>query len=238
MPIYPSEPNIESTTLADAGGVNLASVSAGGALKVDGSAVTQPVSGSVSITNGSGVSAVNIQDGGNTITVDGTVIVTQATGTNLHAVLDSGTLTSITNALPTGTNTLGSISLGNNTGKSVVMKTGTLVTTSVTANQVILTYTVTSGKTLYLEYINIQAAQTTPSGGTGIVLGTVNFQNPSGTNVISSRFIGGGSEQFGEITIPFSEPIPVVSATVVQVVTTPAATSSMTWIANFGGYER
>lgn len=50
-----------------------ATVSAAGALKVDGSAVTQPVSG--------------------------TVTVTQGTGTNLHTVIDSGTITTITNVV-------------------------------------------------------------------------------------------------------------------------------------------
>jgi hypothetical protein len=43
----------------DSGGVNQASVSSGGALKVDGSAATQPVSGSVSVLNFPGVQAVS-----------------------------------------------------------------------------------------------------------------------------------------------------------------------------------
>lgn len=47
----------------------------------------------VTIDNASGASAVNIQDGGNTITVDGTVAVS-----------------SITNALPAGTNAIGKLS--------------------------------------------------------------------------------------------------------------------------------
>jgi len=76
------------------------------AVKVDGSATTQPVSGTVAATqsgtwtlgansgvdigdvtinNASGASAVNIQDGGNSITVDGSVTVTQGTATNLKA---------------------------------------------------------------------------------------------------------------------------------------------------------
>lgn len=58
------------------------------ALKVDGSAVTQPVSGTVTaaaqpgvdigdvtINNTAGAAAVNVQDGGNSLTVDGTVAV-------------------------------------------------------------------------------------------------------------------------------------------------------------------
>lgn len=81
------------------------------ALKVDGSAVTQPVSftgsgdvatqttlaainaklvsgtdiGDVTINNSTGAAAVNIQDGGNTITVDGTVAATQSGSWSLAA---------------------------------------------------------------------------------------------------------------------------------------------------------
>lgn len=74
----------------------------GGALKVDGSAVTQPVSaaslplptgaataalqtqpgvdiGDVTVNNAAGASAVNVQDGGNSLTVDGTVTANQGT---------------------------------------------------------------------------------------------------------------------------------------------------------------
>jgi len=85
-------------------GTDTAAVSAAGALTVDGSAVTQPVSAAslplptgaataagqladghnVTIDNASGASAVNIQDGGNSITVDGTVGVT-------HPALGAGT---------------------------------------------------------------------------------------------------------------------------------------------------
>lgn len=78
------------------------------AVKVDGSAVTQPVSGTVTasaqpgvdigdvtINNAAGASAVNIQDGGNSITVDGTVAATQSGTWNVTNI--SGTV-----SLPTG----------------------------------------------------------------------------------------------------------------------------------------
>lgn len=44
MSVDTQEPNVETTTLVDAAGVNVASVSAAGAVKMDGSAVTQPIS--------------------------------------------------------------------------------------------------------------------------------------------------------------------------------------------------
>lgn len=76
-----------------------ATVTAANAIKVDGSAVTQPISAvslplptgaatsalqladghNVTVDNASGGSAVNIQDGGNIITVDGTVAVSSIT---------------------------------------------------------------------------------------------------------------------------------------------------------------
>jgi hypothetical protein len=67
-------------------------VSAGGAAKVDGSAVTQPVSGSVTVTQGTGTNLHAVVD-------SGSITCTQATGTNLHAVIDSGTITTVTNAV-------------------------------------------------------------------------------------------------------------------------------------------
>lgn len=50
---------IGGVELVDSGGTNKASISAGGAVKVDGSAVTQPVSGTVTANAGSGTFAVS-----------------------------------------------------------------------------------------------------------------------------------------------------------------------------------
>lgn len=66
-------------------GGNSATVSAGGALKVDASASTQPVSGSVTVTQATGTNLHAVID-------SGAVTVSQATGTNLHAVIDSSAL--------------------------------------------------------------------------------------------------------------------------------------------------
>ena len=127
-----------------------------------------------------------------------------------------------------------------NTGitKSLVMKTGSLVTTAVTANQNVLSYTVTTGKTFYLTYIDIQARYTTlagtlsPIGTANLLIGGVNsyqawFTNPSDGDT--------GSQA---VRITFSEPLPITSSTTIALVVTPAVASSLTWLANFGGYER
>jgi hypothetical protein len=130
------------------------------------------------------------------------------------------------------------VTLGNSSGKTVVMETGSLVTTAITANQVVLTRTVTTGKTFYLQYLEMTGRQTAPAGGTSVVLGTISLQLPSGTNVISDSMVGGGSTVTEQRVYTFSEPIPVTSATVIRVVVTPASTTSFTWFANFGGYEK
>lgn len=83
--------------LVDSAGTNLATVSAAGAVKVDGSAVTQPVSG----TFWQATQPVSGTFWQTTQPVSGTVTATQATGTNLHTVVDSGSIT-VTQA--TGTN--------------------------------------------------------------------------------------------------------------------------------------
>ena len=125
--------------------------------------------------------------------------------------------------------------LGNSVGKTVVMKTGSLVTTAVTANQVVLTYTVTVAKAFYLEYLNMDAYITSqPGNGNPILLGTVSLETPSGTKVIADTMFHPNSMGFNTT---FSEPIPVLAGVVIRVVTTPSVTTGVTWGANFGGYE-
>ena len=131
------------------------------------------------------------------------------------------------------------VSLGNVDSKTVVMKTGTLVTTAVTANQVILTYTVSALKTFFVQNINLAARLTTqPVGGNGanpVTLGDVSFESPAGTKLFTTTLIGPGPNN---VEVESSEPIFFAAGTVVRVVVTPAAATSTTWYANFGGYEK
>lgn len=78
---------------------------------------TQPVSGTVAVTQST---SPWVTSG------SGNFTVVQPTGTNLHTVLDSGTLTSITNALPAGTNVIGHVIT--DTGSTTVV-TGTVAVT-------------------------------------------------------------------------------------------------------------
>jgi hypothetical protein len=114
-----------------------------------------------------------------------------------------------------------------------VMKTGNKVTTAVTADQEILTYTVTTGKTLYLQYLKIDTRLTT-FAVTATNFGLASLENPSGTKLITQMQSGAGITL---IPLYIFNDIPIPSGTVIRVVCTPSAVTSYTWQANIGGYE-
>jgi hypothetical protein len=124
------------------------------------------------------------------------------------------------------------VSLGNTDAKTAEMLTGELTTTTVTANQVVLTYTVTAGKTFYLEYLSFSAEPS--SFATNVALGIVSFQAAA----VSMFTMPLEYTAVAAHAVTFTEPIPFAAGTVLRVVTTPAATTSTMWFANFGGYER
>ncbi len=129
-----------------------------------------------------------------------------------------------------------SVSIGTATGKTIVGKTGTLATTATTADQVVITYTVTAGKTFYLESVNGFARLTTMAA-TATNFGTLSFETPSGTKVATINLAGGaGASQWGEFD--FAEPIPIASGVVVRLVCTPSAATAFTFTGNMIGYER
>jgi len=137
---------------------------------------TQPVSlTSTTITGSVAVTGTFFQA---TQPVSGTLTVTQATGTNLHTVLDSGTLTSITNALPAGTNVIG----------HVIADTGS--TTAVTGNVTVVQPT---GSNLNVAVSNFPATQ--PVSGTVTANAGTGTFTTSGT--ITTATTGGFSTKSG-----------------------------------------
>lgn len=128
---------------------------------------------------------------------------------------------------------IGQVDLGN-TNKSVVMKTGSLVTTATTANQVVLTYTTTTGKTFYLEYFDCVVILT-GAAATQTSFGTCSL-SINGTIVYTQNLKGPGSDYPN--TVHLGEPIPVLSTQIILIETTPGAVTSYTWNGNFGGYEK
>ena len=138
--------------------------------------------------------------------------------------------------LLTSENVKTNVSLGNFLNKLNTYKTGNLVTTAVTADQVILTYTVTAGKYLYLVFLDVVVRLTT-FATTATYFGTASLENPGGTKLYTTLCAGSG------ITAPpigpvFAEPIPIPGGSVVRIVCTPSSATSYTWQANFGGFER
>ena len=187
-----------------------------------------------SVTNGTFIAITD-----NTTKV-GVIVATTALKTDMSSVAGTATVTG------TGVSGAGiqrvtvsndsSVSLGTSTGKTVVMKTGTLVTTAVTANQVVLTYTVTAGKTFYLQYVKICSQLTsTPGNANPIALGTVSLESPAGTKLYSILQMYGAIQwDFQD----FAEPLPIAAGTVLRIVTTPVTATSTLWLGNFGGYEK
>lgn len=127
------------------------------------------------------------------------------------------------------------VSLGNSLGKTLIGKTATLATTLATADQVVLTYTVTAGKTLYLQYIKLQA-RLTAYAATSTLFGEASLESPAGTKLLTLMLAGPG--QSVEDFLQLDEAMPIAAGTVIRVVCTPSAVANYTWRANFGGYEK
>lgn len=128
------------------------------------------------------------------------------------------------------------VSLGVSVGKTPILKTNELTTTLITANQVVLTYTVTANKVFYLQYLSTHGSlSVVPGNSNPIDLGNISLETPSGTKIIHYHLL---YPRDLYRVISFAEPIPVASGVVISVVCTPSSTSGMSWIANLGGYEK
>ncbi len=152
----------QKTKIVDAGGTNLATVSAAGAVKVDGSAVTQPVSGTVTANAGTG-----------------NFTVVQATGTNLHTVVDSGSITTTQPTSSSATITQSTVTTSNSTilaanagrKKAVIFiaTANTLIKYGATASAASFTYKVTSSNTTIEVDIWIGQIDAITTGGSSLV---------------------------------------------------------------------
>lgn len=140
----------------------------------------------------------------------------------------------INDALPLGTNTIGAVQLGSSTGKTTQKALGVLVTTAVTADQVIATVTVTTGKTFYIVGFDV-TVYTTTVAATILNYGAVSLELPSGTKVWTQQMIGPGVDR---IQVVVNESLFGTTAQVVRLVVTPAATTSFTWRGSIVGIEK
>lgn len=158
------------------------------------------------------------------------IVSNQTNSTQKTQIVDGSGNTLGVNAFPV------IVSLGNTDSKTIKMLTGTLVTTSTTADQVVLTYTVTTGKTFYMQYFTMTGYETTlPGNSNPIFLGTLSFESPAGTKLFRGDQVSPYAQPNGPI---FSEPMFFSAGTVVRIVVTPSLATSFTWIANIGGYEK
>ena len=222
-------------------------VSQGGAFNVSVTnfPATQPVSGTVSVANfpatqpisaaslplpsGAATSANQSTEIASLGTIASSAVITLTDGQKTMAGSLPVTLASDQSTVTT--------SLGNSAGKTNVMKTGNLVTTAVTADQVVLTYTVTVGKTLYLEYLRVVGFPTViPGNSAPVQLGATSLESPAGTKLFTDQLVFNTPLSSTQMT--FTESVPIASGTVIRIVVTPIAATSFTWQANFGGFEK
>lgn len=116
------------------------------------------------------------------------------------------------------------------------LQTGSLTTTTSTANQVVLTYTIPAGITLYLGMVHLMGhLSVTPGSANPINLGTMSLESPAGTKLFTVDL---AHPDFRGILLPLPEPFPIPSGTVLRMVCTPAAATSTLWRVNFGGFGR
>lgn len=194
----------------------------------------------VTIASDNTAFSVNATLSAETTKVIGTV--NQGTSPWVDNITQLGGVSIALNSGAAGTGTLrvvqaneSAISIGTSTGKAIIGQAGSLVSTAVTADQVIKSYTVTAGKTFYLTGFDCVVRLTT-FATTATNFGNFSLETPSGTKIYTSNIFHAG--QCSPVQMTFSEPIPIAAAAVVRLVCTPSATTSFTWFGNIMGYEK
>lgn len=117
-----------------------------------------------------------------------------------------------------------------------VLVTGTLASSAVTADQQILTYTVTAGKTLWLELVEVNVRLTT-FATTATSFGIASFA-VNGTKKQTFNVIAGPGVLNSPLYLEFPEALPFQAGDVLTIVCTPSAVTAFTWEANIAGYEK
>jgi hypothetical protein len=182
-------------------------VTASNALKVDGSAVTQPVSGTITLTP-SGTQTVT---GTVTIVPSGTQTVTgTVTAVSSGTTTVTGTVTTVPSGTQTVTGTVTAVPSGTYTTVVVPYATGIVctygtVTSVANASTGTVSYTVTVGKTFYLKGV-IASSSGAPC--------KVTVDYGAGPTVVAVGFYA-ASAPF--IEIPFYESPGIAASTVVNV---------------------
>lgn len=115
-----------------------------------------------------------------------------------------------------------------------VLVAATLNTSAATADQIILTYTVPTAKTLWLEYLEANVMLTT-FAVTATQFGTLSFR-VNGNKVQTFTVIAGPGVLNTPLYIDLQDPLPFQAGDVLTIVCTPSGVTPFTWEANIAGY--
>jgi len=168
----------QKTKVIDSGGTNTLSISAAGAAKVDGSAVTQPVSGTVTATQGSANTVANAWP------------IKRTDGTNIASVNSDGSTNGNLAKVGGTAITLGqtilsaSVPIAIASNQTNVPTTELGPTTTYTRISTNTTVTVKSGAGVLRRIIKSQGGNVTiydNTAGSGTIIHTLSGTNPQGT---------------------------------------------------------
>lgn len=239
-------------------GTDNATITATGELNVLSAAQPGVDIGDVTVNNGAGAAAVNIQDGGNSITVDGTVSTSNfpsTVDTNFGTVGSSTIRTASQIGNATGAASFGNGATGAQTlrvaanlavaGADVTSLNPVPVTFDDTPGDQVNdfkaaasiaaaasdnhNYTVTTGKTLFLNQIE--------GSGSGKAKMEVQVETGVATNTFVSKFVQFNSTATPNMTISLRDPIQVAAGVRVRVIMTNRDNQSQDLYSTISGNE-
>jgi hypothetical protein len=117
-----------------------------------------------------------------------------------------------------------------------VMVNGTLASSAATADQIILTYTVSAGMTLYLSYFEANVRLTT-FATTATNFGALSLA-VNGIKKLTFTVLAGQGVLASPMYAEFPDALPLQAGDVVTAVCTPSGVTPFTWEANIGGFEK
>jgi hypothetical protein len=172
------------------GNINPLSLTTAGALRVDASATTQPVSGTITANAGTG-----------------NFTVVQATGSNLHAVLDSGSTTAVTQATASNLNAqvVGSVASGGSNAGNPLKIGGVYNSTqpTVTTGQIVDVQATARGAQIVATGVDAFAVNASQSGTWNItnISGTVSLPTGAATSAKQPALGTAGSASTDVLTV-------------------------------------
>lgn len=130
---------------------------------------------------------------------------------------------------------IGSVSLGNTSGKTNIFVSSSATTAAITATVVLSSHVVTIGKTFYLQHVDLGTHLVAPSV-TASALGSMTVTN-AGVLIASMTFTNNSSDP-GRFSFDFAEPLAFPSGTVVYSSGTANTATQQQFQVNMMGYEK